>query len=533
MIRVASSGEANFEGIVVYSFSRFTRNPSTQFITDELLNAKGIRVVSCTEKLPEDADTAHMLKSMFGVINDHNSRLNSKTVSDRLFDTFANGYFTGSTPPFGYKSIVAPESSASKQKKVLVIDKDSAEIVKLIFRLSLHGETGKPFGLKKIATYLNERGITKKSNKEWNFNKVHKVLTNRCYIGEIKFGLKPNRKYDNKPPLIGKIPAIIEVETFNLVREGLKSRAPKMKESKADRSTSLLTGLIKCGYCGSNMVIQTGKSGKYRYYKCSERIRKRNNICACPNLKKEEIENAVLETIHDEVLTTEHIVEVMANLRNHYKENVSVNQREVLRLQRKLSTVTEKLNNIYEMISNNSIEQEETLSKYISQHQNNRIHLLAELEDLKKKESLPLKNFGKVHSHAFCEAVKNVLVGDDVETTKSYIQAIVSKIVVSEKGAFILGDKFRLAAQISRYDPEHPEVGVPSLITNWRRGRDSNPRYAINVYTLSRRAPSATRPPLQYSLNNSFQISNVVAHLRAQTLMVLFRFGNSNFQILF
>ena len=31
----------------------------------------------------------------------------------------------------------------------------------------------------------------------------------------------------------------------------------------------------------------------------------------------------------------------------------------------------------------------------------------------------------------------------------------------------------------------------------WRRGRDSNPRYAINVYTLSRRAPSTTRPPLR------------------------------------
>ena len=30
----------------------------------------------------------------------------------------------------------------------------------------------------------------------------------------------------------------------------------------------------------------------------------------------------------------------------------------------------------------------------------------------------------------------------------------------------------------------------------WRRGRDSNPRYAINVYTLSRRAPSTARPPL-------------------------------------
>ncbi len=29
---------------------------------------------------------------------------------------------------------------------------------------------------------------------------------------------------------------------------------------------------------------------------------------------------------------------------------------------------------------------------------------------------------------------------------------------------------------------------------NWRRERDSNPRY-VAVYTLSRRAPSATRPP--------------------------------------
>ena len=33
--------------------------------------------------------------------------------------------------------------------------------------------------------------------------------------------------------------------------------------------------------------------------------------------------------------------------------------------------------------------------------------------------------------------------------------------------------------------------------TEWRTGRDSNPRDAINVYTLSRRAPSTTRPPVR------------------------------------
>ena len=36
-----------------------------------------------------------------------------------------------------------------------------------------------------------------------------------------------------------------------------------------------------------------------------------------------------------------------------------------------------------------------------------------------------------------------------------------------------------------------------ALLIRWRRRRDSNPRYAINVYSLSRGAPSATRPLLR------------------------------------
>ena len=36
-------------------------------------------------------------------------------------------------------------------------------------------------------------------------------------------------------------------------------------------------------------------------------------------------------------------------------------------------------------------------------------------------------------------------------------------------------------------------------MAQWRRRRDSNPRYAINVYALSRGAPSAARPLLRMS----------------------------------
>jgi hypothetical protein len=35
------------------------------------------------------------------------------------------------------------------------------------------------------------------------------------------------------------------------------------------------------------------------------------------------------------------------------------------------------------------------------------------------------------------------------------------------------------------------------LHSDWRRGRDSNPRWAFDPYALSRGAPSTTRPPLR------------------------------------
>jgi hypothetical protein len=38
---------------------------------------------------------------------------------------------------------------------------------------------------------------------------------------------------------------------------------------------------------------------------------------------------------------------------------------------------------------------------------------------------------------------------------------------------------------------------------NWRRERDSNPRWAFDPYTLSRGAPSTTRPSLRRSINLS------------------------------
>ena len=66
-----------------------------------------------------------------------------------------------------------------------------------------------------------------------------------------------------------------------------------------------------------------------------------------------------------------------------------------------------------------------------------------------------------------------------------------------ERGA---RDRLDLGGGGRRSEAAHRRrIGVSDTARQgWRSGRDSNPRYGFAVYSLSRRAPSTTRPPLRY-----------------------------------
>ena len=65
---------------------------------------------------------------------------------------------------------------------------------------------------------------------------------------------------------------------------------------------------------------------------------------------------------------------------------------------------------------------------------------------------------------------------------------------------FSLPDHYSAAA--FRLAPQERATGQGTIKCwrRWRSRRDSNPRYGVTVYTLSRRAPSTTRPLLRMSV---------------------------------
>ena len=68
--------------------------------------------------------------------------------------------------------------------------------------------------------------------------------------------------------------------------------------------------------------------------------------------------------------------------------------------------------------------------------------------------------------------------------------ALPVRLTAHRTGSHPIRRKHRLLANL-------PTCQRASWLLKWRRGWDSNPRYAFDVYTLSRRAPSTTRPLLR------------------------------------
>lgn len=186
-------------------------------------------------------------------------------------------------PPFGYRI------GADKE---LEITPEEAATVALIYRLYLQDN----MGVRLIARYLNEQGITTRKGGRWSIVGIRDILRNRTYLGTYtRFGIRVPDSH----------PAIISKQNFNKVQERL-SAAPR-QGGYGPRSPLLLSGLVYCGYCGNKMIgvnrSQTwtrrrdgGKSeGKYRYYQCQSRTNQ--SVCQYHTRRAEELESTVIATL--------------------------------------------------------------------------------------------------------------------------------------------------------------------------------------------------------------------------------------------
>ncbi len=168
------------------------------------------------------------------------------------------GYFVGSSSPFGYKKKQLPDE---KNRFILEPDENEAPTVKLMFNMILEG-----VGTSNLANYLNEYKYKPRKNKFWTVAMVRNIITSKVYIGINTWGkykqieevvngevVKRRKKQEEYEEFKGRQEHLISEEVFYKVQDILKSH-PSSKSGKNKKSANSLAGIIICKKCGRHMI---------------------------------------------------------------------------------------------------------------------------------------------------------------------------------------------------------------------------------------------------------------------------------------
>ena len=307
------SGKINC--VIVKDLSRFARNYSDAgSLIDNLFVQMGVRFISLAENVDSYRDpdsVSSIIVPITNVMNDQYCYQTSKKIRQVFDYKRRNGQYIGSFAPYGY--VKDP-----KDKHLLIVDPEAAEIVKLIYDLCLQGMARRSIvyhlndhGIPSPATYRKEKGLPVSSPSDtplWGDKAVTLILTNPIYTGDLVQGRRRVKSY--KVHQIEAVPeeewvrvpdtheAIISHETFDKVQALL---VRDTRTSPKGREVHLFSGFLKCADCGKS--ITRSQSGKNIYYACSTYKNRSRTACTMHSIKHNRLEAAVLFAIQYQVNT--------------------------------------------------------------------------------------------------------------------------------------------------------------------------------------------------------------------------------------
>ena len=477
MIAESCAAPPPFGAIIVHSLSRFFRDMIEFGLYERCLKKHGVIVLSMTQQTSDDP-AGEMARRIFSLFDEYQSKENGKHTLRAMKENARQGYFNGSSAPYGYKVVELDIRGNKGKKKRLEVDSEESAMVNRIYCIYLDGSQGKKLGVKGIAAHLNAQGLLMRG-KIWRKTAIHKMLSNRTYLGEYTFNkmeVKTLRKKPESEWITVSIEPIINPETFNQVQQRLESRSPTVVSPSVVASPTLLTGLIKCGSCGATMTIATGKGGRYRYYKCTGRINNlaRGSSCTNSNVPMEKLDTLVLQAVADRIFTPKRVEDMVKELQRNLKQSKSVQDEQLKCLKKELETIKIQTDRLYEAVEKGLLPLDGSLHERVNHHQGRRQEVLAEIAGLQRQREIPLAKLGMKRITAFCSVLKEKLLEKGSNFGKEYLKLLVDKIWVKNKEVRLTGSYTALVGALAMSTKPVPFAGVPSFVLNWLPIADSN-----------------------------------------------------------
>ncbi|MGO8627729.1 recombinase family protein [Rhizobium ruizarguesonis] len=212
MLKMATSPDHPVDVILVTSLDRFSRN--IEHVVGYAISLRGSKVMLLSTEGAQNVHlTADIQKGTNQVVVEFAALDHSLDIRRSLTRTAEEGFWTGSLPPLGYKSVsvIAPH----RVRRKLEIHPSEAKTVRLIFKLYLGSNEKKGMSIANTVRYLNSHRFRRRGDR-FTVQTVRTVLLNRVYIGEYVFR---SRRAETGGAIVVAVPPIIDRAIFDAVQE--------------------------------------------------------------------------------------------------------------------------------------------------------------------------------------------------------------------------------------------------------------------------------------------------------------------------
>ena len=326
--------------IVVYKLNRIFRNAYESQKYRKLFKKHGVKLMSVTQQIDEDTSAGRLMTNMLSDIDQYQSETISDHVKSSMREMARQGYFTGGTVPFGYTLDII-ENGKKKRKKYIPHEVEQKAVQKIF---ELYADN---YSLRYLQQYLTDSGFLTRQGKQFGITTIARMLGNDFYIGTLRY---KTQGYEDIV-VENAVPPIIDFDLWQRVQD--RKNANKQVQPRKRKSLYALTGKIYCGVCGSHFYgmqsgsTQNGKYYAYKYYICSNR--KGYQSCHCDRIRKDYIEDIVLQEIKKRILNEDAIKQLASDISALCENSPSEIDAKIKDLTKRKSSLEKQIDTLIEM----------------------------------------------------------------------------------------------------------------------------------------------------------------------------------------
>jgi DNA invertase Pin-like site-specific DNA recombinase len=310
MLDEASLADSPFQEILVWKFSRFARFRVDSAIYKHRLKKHGVRIISIQEHF-DDTPSGRLMEHIIEDIDEFYSDNLSVEVRFGQRKVAERGYWPGNRAPYGYNLQKVREEGGNAYHNIFVIDPLTAPIVRRIIEEAKAGHSQRDIrkGLDRDGIPPPEDPFTeakKAKAGKWSDSTIWNIVHELKYTGLIVWGVNST---SGLPPVIakGRHEPIVDPDDREEAARAMSSKGPSITHPRNAGSVYMLSGLLFCRLCGMPLSVRPSKNQTSKFYQCYTRKNYTVEVCHCPNLNVQKMQERVLSAVLDDILCTSNI----------------------------------------------------------------------------------------------------------------------------------------------------------------------------------------------------------------------------------